>query len=183
MSLRILGGEFKGRRLKVPKSSLIRPTSSLVRKSLFDICSYQINQGRFLDVFAGSGSIGIEALSRGASQAIFIEKQKYFAKIIQDNLSLLQITDKSRLLVGDALYFLKRFLQKVEAFHCIYLDPPYQSSLDKYLAVIDSGNLLAANGLFFVETDKKELSYQFQKLKLKDCRKFGSTYLYQFELP
>ena len=91
MTLRIIGGKFKGRLIKTPKGEKTRPTSAILRKAVFDICQNQITDARFLDLFAGSGAMGLEALSRGASHATFVERDKHSVSCLKENLALLNL--------------------------------------------------------------------------------------------
>ena len=182
MSLRILGGEFKGRILKSPKTSLTRPTPGILRQAVFNICQHHIEGAHFLDLFAGSGAMGLEALSRNAQSATFIEKAPAAARCIRENISLLHLEDRSELLTLDIFQAIQQLKQKKRVFDLIYIDPPYGK-----IAVEDVLNelkdLLAQGAVIFVEDSSQEkgLAQCPSFLKLKDTRRFGIARLYQFE--
>src|SRR3990170_5719538 len=111
--LRVIGGKAKGRFLKVPKGSRIRPTSDKVRESLFNIISPSFIEGkRFLELFAGTGAVGIEAISRGASHVTFIESNPEHCKMIYENLDLCDFKDSAEVICADVLKSLDKYLRK-----------------------------------------------------------------------
>ena len=114
MSLRLIGGKFKNHLIKTPTGLLTKPTMSMLRKSVFDICQGDVDGSKFLDVFACSGAMGLEALSRGASFATFIEKDRRATKCIQENLQAMHLDTQAKVLCGDALTLLKKLLLKDE---------------------------------------------------------------------
>jgi len=151
--MRITTGIYKGRRINMPKD--IRPTQEKVRKALFDILG-DISGLSFLEVFAGSGAIGIEALSRGAKEVVFIEKDKKCSQAIKDNLMLLGYLGY-RVIGLDTLEAIKRISQKDDKFNIIFLDPPYYKDLaKKTLKILGAYDILAPNGFIIVQHFKKE---------------------------
>lgn len=184
MSLHVLSGTLKGRSLKVPKTSLAKPTTSLLRKAVFDICQGYVEGARFLDLFACSGAMGIEAISRGASHATFIEKDKRATEIIKENLRSLLIIDKALVLCLDALTFLKNAPQT--PFDLIYLDPPYDLPLcTTLLSLIDQNSFLAPQGLLFLEEKSPgsldPATIELTSLRHKNTRRLSAAVLHQFE--
>src|SRR5690348_14645671 len=142
MTLRIIGGQFKNRLLKAPKGSKTRPTLAILRKAVFDMLQFTIADARFLDLFAGSGVMGIEALSRGAGHAAFIDADRTAIHCIRENLKLLQLEEQSEVHHCDAFTALKKYAHKNNSFDVIYIDPPYKLSretpiLQELLAFID----------------------------------------------
>lgn len=179
MTLSLIGGKFKGRRLKSPKGSHIRPTTSMVRKAVFDISQAIIEDALFLDLFAGSGAMGLEALSRGAAQATFIDKD---LDSVKENVSLLKVEKQSTLLRGDALLLLKKLKNP---FDIIYVDPPYERvPLTNILTLIDEKNLLREGGILFFEepspSKEKWENVSLNHLVHKDTRRFGKALLHQY---
>jgi len=151
--MRITTGIYKGRRINMPKD--IRPTQEKVRKALFDILG-DISGLSFLEVFAGSGAIGIEALSRGAKEVVFIEKDKKCIQAIKDNLMLLGYLGY-RVIGLDTLEAIKRISQQNDKFNIIFLDPPYYKDLaKKTLKILGAYDILAPNGFIIVQHFKKE---------------------------
>jgi len=123
--MRVTGGVFRGRRIKSLPGQSTRPTSDMVRESLFNILGEKIADSSFLDIFAGTGSVGIEALSRGAERAAFIEKNGFACKIIRENLDLLGIADKCVVIKADFSKGLRMLENNGEAYDVIFIDPPY----------------------------------------------------------
>ena len=186
--MRILAGTFKGRLLKAPKSKEIRPTTSLVRKAVFDLSQPFIEHASFLDLFAGSGAMGIEALSRGARTAFFIDKDFHALRALEENLFSLKIDQEAvHVLKGEALVQLKRLAKKERKFDLIYVDPPYDLApllLPEILKFLDSSSLLASDALLFVE-ERAPQKLHFHSLGLKqlhfnESRRSGLTLLHIF---
>jgi 16S rRNA (guanine966-N2)-methyltransferase len=124
MSLRIIGGRLRNHTLFSPKGQQTRPTSGLVRKAVFDICQADIEDARFLDLFAGSGAMGLEALSRGASHATFVDASRLACQCITKNLHHLFLEKEATVLCGNVLHMIDR-LARQQPFTLIYIDPPY----------------------------------------------------------
>ena len=125
--MRVIAGSARGRLLKTRKGLETRPTAARVKEALFNILANKIVNCSFLDVYAGSGGIGIEALSRGAQSCVFIEKSSLCAKIIKDNLSLTGLTDRAAIFNMDAVAGLTYLHKKAASFDLIFFDPPYDS--------------------------------------------------------
>lgn len=182
--MRITGGFLKNQGLKTPKGTSTRPTSEKLRQAVFNICQHHIENIEFLDLFAGSGAMGIEALSRGAKQATFIEKSIPALKILRENLLNLDLSPLATVLSGDVLVLLNKLKGKM--FGLIYVDPPYEKGLAvKTVVMIDNLKLLHPGGLLLVEeSGKKELEFPpLINLEVKKKRKMGSTFLYEILTP
>jgi 16S rRNA (guanine966-N2)-methyltransferase len=150
--MRVIAGLHKGRRLKTLEGSAVRPTSDRMRETLFNILAPRIEGARFVDVCAGSGAIGIEALSRGASHVTFIEAARKAASVISENLRHCGITEDFKLISRDALQAMKYFAAEQRQFDIFYFDPPYDSDLySPVMWQIAKGNLLAEDGIVIVE--------------------------------
>lgn len=179
--MRVTGGRFKNQILTSPKGKQTRPTSERLRETVFNIVQGTIEEKTFLDLYAGSGAVGIEAISRGASFAVFIEQDRNAVHAIKENLKKLEIFQKTQLLIGDVFICLKRL--KGGVFDYIFIDPPYEKGLqEKTLLLIDELALLAPGGIIFVEESVNHgwappnfSTFQFQKK-----RKAGGTFLYEF---
>ncbi|MCB1084478.1 MAG: 16S rRNA (guanine(966)-N(2))-methyltransferase RsmD [Chlamydiia bacterium] len=179
--MKITGGFLKNHSIVAPKGNVTRPTSEKLRQSVFNICQGLIEEGDFLDCFAGSGAMGIEAISRGAKSATFIENHPTALKALKDNLSRLNISSLATVVRGDVLTQLKRL--KGTSYQIIYVDPPYEKGLqEKTLLLIDSLKLLHTGGILFVEGSHSRplLFPEFTRIKLKKQRKMGSSTLYEF---
>lgn len=153
--MRIIAGTYKGRRLRTLSGHQLRPTSDRLRETLFNILQSRIEDATFLDVFAGSGAIGIEALSRGARRAVFIESSRRAVPILEENIAHCEIEDTARVIARDAIAALK-FLASSEArFDIIYIDPPYESDLyEPVLRLISERKIVADDGLVITERRK-----------------------------
>lgn len=163
--MRITGGHLKGRQIKTPSSKTTRPTQEKVRESIFNMLQFDIEGADFLDIFAGSGAVGIEALSRGAKSATFIESNKAAANVLKSNLNALEL--KATVIVKDA----KAAILKLPAFDIVFLDPPYGIKL------LDLSHLLKPGGTLLYETsDEIEIPHLIHK----KTKKFGDTHLHIF---
>ncbi len=150
--MRIIAGQYKGRRLKALEGMAVRPTSDRMRETLFNILAPRIEDARFVDVCAGSGAVGIEALSRGAAHVTFIESARKSVSVISENLRHCGITEDFKLVSRDAVMAMKYFAQEKQQFDIFYFDPPYDSEIySPVLWQIAQNNLLAEDGIVIVE--------------------------------
>ncbi len=131
--MRVIGGEFRSRRLKTLSGAHLRPTPDQLRETLFDVLAPHIAGATFLDAYAGSGAVGIEALSRGAARAVFIEKHHSALDVIHQNLKTLGLEERAEAICGKTLAALPRFSADI-----VFLDPPYEleHECDAALAVL-----------------------------------------------
>jgi len=173
--MRIISGKYKGRIIKMPKG--IRPTQDKVRKALFDILG-SMEGLAFLELFAGSGAVGLEALSQGASEAVFVEKDRRCIEEIKQNLSVLAFW-RSRVLALDVLVAIERLNKASEKFDIIFLDPPYyQDLVKKTLQTLSGYDILAPNGFVIVQHFKKDnLPEALGDLRLFKQARYGDTLL------
>ena len=122
--MRIIAGQYRGQRLKAPKGPQTRPTASRLREALFNICQNRIERARFLDLYAGSGAMGFEALSRGAESAVFIDAHKEAIQCIEANAASLQVQSQIQVFRGEAIATLAWLEKQGDPFDIIYADPP-----------------------------------------------------------
>lgn len=171
----ITGGKLKGKKLASCKSGSIRPAMGLVRKSIFDTLQSFIIDTNILDLCAGSGVLGIEALSRGASKLTLIDSDKEAIKLIYKNLALCKL--KARVVFGKLPKALNKLYTKSEQFNLIFLDPPYgqKKIIEDVLEVILLNKLIAENGLISIETEAKCDFLIPNELKLYKEKKYGNT--------
>jgi len=181
--MRVIAGEAKGRRLKMLSHGGIRPTSDRVKESLFDIIGGRACGARILDLFAGTGNLGIEALSRGASFAIFVEKTKKAAALIRENLTLTGLIARAEVWQTDAKAALPSLCSRECFFDLIFLDPPYGYQFTgEVIDALTRGRLVASSGLVIFEHHKKDRLLQgTMDLHRVDERKFGDTVLTFFQ--
>ncbi|WP_068471307.1 16S rRNA (guanine(966)-N(2))-methyltransferase RsmD [Candidatus Protochlamydia phocaeensis] len=192
--MHIIAGLYRNQRLSVPKGAETRPTASRLRESLFNICQGFIEGARFLDLFAGSGAIGLEALSRGAAAVTFIDSSKEAIRCLKQNVAHLHVDSQCQIMQGQVFSLLEWLERHGKQFDIIFADPPYKTAdpleresqiwySEKIIRWIDESPLLAPHGVLFVEEDAR---YQpnlldLKKLQLKDNRRMGHTALQRYE--
>ena len=177
--MRIVAGKNKGNILKSPKDFSVRPTSEKVREALFDILGISVKDTCFLDLFAGTGAVGIEALSREAKKVIFIEKELKCTKIIKENLEKTENSQNAVVYKIDFLSGLKLLARKNYLLDYIFLDPPYNRGLVNIsLLEIAKLPILRKNGLVIAQHYKKEkVMENLNNLSLHNQRRYGECYL------
>lgn len=155
MSMRVIGGIYRHRKLVYPENDKnIRPTKDRIREALFSILG-DLSGKTFLDLYAGSGSIGIEAISRGASLSVFVDHSESALKYVRENIKSLQLNDYSEVILSTDFGALKLLSDKGYQFDIIYLDPPYKSGqYEDILSFIYNTNLLKENGLIVSESNR-----------------------------
>lgn len=179
--MRVISGVARGTKLNSIDSTDTRPTLDRVKEALFNIIQNIIDDSIVLDLFAGSGAIGIECISRGAKKAYFCEKSHEAVKMIRQNIEKTRFTDKSEILQQDYKKALKNYSVRNIKFDIVFLDPPYKNDIavDAVQDIIELG-LLRKNGVIIIETDEKERELkELEKLQVEvyDLRKYGRVNL------
>ena len=147
--MRVITGSARGRRLKELEGMETRPTTDRVKEGLFSTLQFDIEGRRVLDLFAGTGQLGIECLSRGAASAVFVDRRADAVKLIRENLRLTELEDRARVVAGDSMEYLKSIR---EPFDIIFLDPPYAAGLlEPAIAHIAKFDILAPHGIIAAE--------------------------------
>jgi 16S rRNA (guanine966-N2)-methyltransferase len=155
--MRIIAGELRGRRLRAPDGQATRPTSDRVRESLFNIIAARVPDARFLDLCAGSGAVGLEAISRGAASAVFVDQSRRALEQIEENIERCGVDDRVRILGRDALSALRTLAAAGDQFDLVYVDPPYDANLYKpILRLLGTVDLVAPDGLVAVELRSRD---------------------------
>ena len=155
--MRIIAGNLRGRRLRAPDGQATRPTSDRVRESLFNIVSAWIPGARFLDLCAGSGAVGLEAISRGAESVVFVEPARRALAQIEENIERCGVADRARIVGKDALSALRSLAVAGEQFDVVYVDPPYDAGIYKpVLMVLGTDDLVAPEGIVVVEARSRD---------------------------
>ncbi|MBQ7896003.1 MAG: 16S rRNA (guanine(966)-N(2))-methyltransferase RsmD [Oscillospiraceae bacterium] len=150
--MRVITGTARGRKLSTPTNYDIRPTTDNVKESIFNIIQFDIEGRKVLDLFAGTGQLGIECLSRGAESVTFVDENKEAIRIIKENLKNCQL--KGTVIQGDAV----SFLRNCGKFDLIFIDPPYDSKLyEPVLELINSVDILSDGGIIVCEARKEKL--------------------------
>lgn len=180
--MRVIAGKFKGRRLATPKSMTVRPTTDRVKESVFSILQEIIVNAKFLDLCAGTGNIGIEALSRGAKQVTFLERNLKCLRLIEQNLltcGLQTSNPQVQLIRADVTKGINTLQERSETFELIYFDPPYDAELyNKCLLHISDTSILESTGTLLVEHRKHTvLSLNFGQLICDRQKQYGDTCL------
>ena len=186
--MRIISGIYRGRHLKSPPSLQVRPTSDRLRETLFNILAPQIRDTRFLDLCAGSGAVGIEALSRGASHSTFVDRSRKMCGLIEANLDLCRVPeDQTEIFNLEASDFLHQALaRKMTRWNIVFFDPPYEN-LSTYTRALDfigshSDELLADDGLIIIEHHhKNQLPDEVGTLRRTRVLKQGDSSLSFYE--
>ena len=147
--MRVITGSARGRRLKELEGMETRPTTDRVKEGLFSVIQFEIEGRKVLDLFAGTGQLGIECLSRGAESAVFVDRRPDAVKLIRENLKVTGLTDRARVVAGDSMEYLKSIR---EPFDIIFLDPPYAAGLlEPAIAHIAKFDILAPHGIIAAE--------------------------------
>ena len=170
--MRVIAGKARRLNLKTVPGMETRPTTDRIKETLFNILQPEMLDCRFLDLFSGSGAIGIEALSRGAAEAVFVEKNPKACTCIRENLTFTKLADSGKLLNMDVLQAL-RYLEDKGAFDCIFMDPPYKNDFEKQvLEYLSDSNIADEDTLIIVEADLstdfsyvEDLGYQVFRVK------------------
>ena len=170
--MRVIAGKFRSRQLKSLKGHALRPTSDRLRETLFNVISGRVPESRFIDTFAGTGAIGIEAISRGAAQIIFIENHPPAAALIQKNLDSLEIHTGAKILALDTLHALERLAgahkPDTPPFDIVFIDPPYAAAEDyrRVLSFLGGAPFLSDGSLVIAEHRRNfDLSERFGNLE------------------
>jgi len=177
--MKVIGGAARGRKLKVPKGLAVRPTTARVKESLFNILPHDLSGLRLLDLFAGSGNVSIEALSRGAVEAVLVDESARSAAAIHENLNRLELNRRAQVWVVSVARSLRKLDKAGEKFDLIFLDPPYDKGLVTItLQAIGKSSLLNPAGIVVVEHSGREvIKPNYGDLILNDRRRYGDTLL------
>ena len=187
--MRIISGTARGRKLLSPKNEgritekgemrATRPTLDRVKVSMFNIINHKIYGSKVLDMFSGTGSLGLECASRGAKEVILLEKFKETYDILMENINLLGFSEIASAYLKDSYEFIKSSGSKGEKFDIIFVDPPYLNNMvEESILLIDKYDLLSENGVIVSKYDKDETIYKPEgKYELIDERKYGKTIL------
>ena len=174
--MRIITGTARGCRLKTPKGQGTRPTADRIKESLFNILGQMVLDRKVLDIFAGTGNLGLEALSRGAASAMMVDRST--AELIRENARLTRLQERVEVRSGDVFAELGRLSRTGAAFDLIFCDPPYHQGLwEKALQMVDaSDGLMAANGILVIEhgADENDLPELFRLTQVMN-RRYGHT--------
>jgi len=180
-NMRIIAGEFKGIQLRVGHGPFYRPTAQIVRGSIFDTISPEIKGATFCDLFAGSGAVGIEALSRGAQKVTFVEQDRRVLRALRSNLSRCGIgRDRVEVKIGDVFRFINRIVKKGEFYDFIFADPPYTANVaQKVLSAFEAAGKQVCETLIIEHGEPIYLS-ENTCYELRQAKKFGQIQVSYF---
>lgn len=185
--MRIISGTAKGRKILSPKNEgritekgeikATRPTLDRVKESMFNILGHKVYRAKVLDMFAGTGSLGLECASRGAEKVVFLERFKETYDILLENIRNLGFKEISQVYMKDSYEFIKSLASNGEKFDIIFVDPPYLNHMvDRAIKLIAEYNLLTDDGVIVTKYDREEPIYRpEEKYELIDERKYGNT--------
>ena len=166
--MRVITGSARGRKLKEPQGNAIRPTADAVKEAIFNICQFDVEGRKVLDLFAGTGQLGIEALSRGAAECVFVDSSRDSVRLVQENLRRCSLT--ARVVQCDSL----GFLRSGEKFDLVFIDPPYGSGLDaRAMEAVKAFDILSKGGIMICESRPETLLPEFPA-------EYGSSRVYRY---
>ncbi len=182
--MRVIAGSARGKKLRSPKDESVRPTLDRIKENIFNIIGFDIKESVVLDLFAGSGGLGIEALSRGASHCTFVDKDKNSIALVQANLKDTRLEKNAEIFQSDAESAIEKLYAKGKKFDYIFLDPPYQQGIiQKILKQLQKCNIMQEEGVVIIETDRLEKLpdeiYRFIKIKE---REYSNTRISIYEI-
>lgn len=174
--MRVITGKARGVQLKTPNGMLTRPTADRVKEALFSIINFDLPGAKVLDLFGGTGQLGIEALSRGASQAVFVDASEESCKLIRENLKRTKLEKEAKVIRSDYLDYLNRCR---EQYNIIFLDPPYaEVFLETAIKRITEIDILQTDGIIIAERPLgKELPWEFEGYTRSKDYKYGKVLL------
>jgi len=180
--MRVIAGKFKGRRLHCPPGLAVRPTGDPVKETLFNLLADEVEEARVLDLFAGVGALGIEALSRGAGSAVFIEKEAAAEKFLKRNLETLGVGEEAVVVPGDVFRRARILSDARERFDIVFADPPYaRGYVSRLMALLEERPLCSAGATLVLQHQEREPPHsEAAGLKLYRTREFGDTVLSLF---
>ena len=186
MTLRVVAGVQKGRRLKRPVGPGLRPTSARVKEALFSIIADRLPNAQVLDLYAGTGALGLEALSRGAREVVFVENQESSINVLRENIQHCSLTECCSIIAEDVEKFLTNIPSPhdTKTFDLVFADPPYEiSNLEPLLSKLDTAQRVAKNGFVVVEHFKKTLlPLRIGQLQQSRQSRYGDTILSFYQL-
>lgn len=180
--MRIIAGKFKGRTVKFPKSKLVRPTTDKTKESLFNylVHSIDIDGIKVCDVYAGSGSLGLEALSRGAGEVHFVEKDFHVSKMLEENIISLDVKNECKIFRMEAVKFSK--LSEHDNYDLILADPPFfKFDIHDAVKLMLDRNYLSDNGLIIIERSVQTKKEDEEAFGLEAFKKIGDSLIYKLE--
>ena len=180
--MRVIAGDARGRQLASPKGRRVRPTSDRVKEALFSILLSRLGEFtgmRVLDIFAGTGNLGIEALSRGADYAVFVDSHRESAEVVRKNLEITKYSESAKVVVQDAAAALNWLARGETPFHLVFLDPPYaEGHTERLLEILSTSPLIDQGSTVVAEfSSQEDIPRSFGRLREAERRIYGDTAL------
>lgn len=183
--LRVIAGKARGKKLKAPAGTNTRPVTDMIKEAIFNVLGQDMENYRFLDLFAGSGSMGIEALSRGAAQVVFIDRDYGSVRIIKENLENCGFNQENYQVFKNDVFKAVDILEKKSAnFDFIYVDPPFtdEEIFDRIMRKLDQTHLLTDDGILLIRTRrKKKLTEGLRHLRKYRMNDYGESTLHYYK--
>ncbi|HEX3011322.1 MAG TPA: 16S rRNA (guanine(966)-N(2))-methyltransferase RsmD [Syntrophomonadaceae bacterium] len=183
--MRVIAGKAKGKRLKAPPGDNTRPITDMIKEALFNVLGERVEGALFLDLFAGSGSVGIEALSRGAETVVFIDNNAAAVGVIRENLNNCRMTEGFEVYRNDVFRAINILQTRGSKFDLVYVDPPFTNTeiFDKVLKVLDKADILNQNGSMVIRTfRKKTLPVRLDHLFKYRHNDYGESVLHYYRI-
>ncbi len=181
--MRVIAGKARGHPLIAPDGLNTRPITDMIKEALFSSWQMKLDGSCFLDLFAGSGSMGIEAISRGAEKTVFVEKDRKAIEIIKKNLSSCKFTDRYTIFKDDVFHRIECLKSEGEQFDIIYLDPPFtvDTIFLPAMKILSDGKLLQEDGIIVIRTkQEKEMPSEIGKLKKYKFKRYGISGIHYY---
>ncbi len=180
--MRIISGSAKGRRLKAPPGLNTRPITDMIKEALFNVWGNRIYEAKMLDLFAGSGSVGIEALSRGAEYVVFVDNSNSAVKVIRENLNHCNFESGFDIYRGDVFQVLKRIANRSAKFDLVYIDPPFTQDhlFKKVMELLSQLDILESDGIVVIRTPRKKDMPSFEPLYKYRHDNYGESSLHYY---
>lgn len=180
--MRIISGSAKGRRLKAPPGLNTRPITDMIKEALFNVWGNRIYEAKMLDLFAGSGSVGIEALSRGAEYVVFVDNSNSAVKVIRENLNHCNFESGFDIYRGDVFQVLNRIANRSAKFDLVYIDPPFTQDhlFKKVMELLSQLDILESDGIVVIRTPRKKDMPSFEPLYKYRHDNYGESSLHYY---
>ncbi len=183
--MRVISGSARGKRLQAPAGLHTRPITDMIKEALFNVWSHDIVDASLLDLFAGSGSVGIEALSRGVGRVVFVDNDRNCIKIIKENLSNCGFVAGFEVFHNDVFRAVDLLSRHKESFDYIYVDPPFTNDkiFNEIMQVLGKASILASDGVLVIRTKKqKEMAVSYDRLLEYRISNYGESSLHYYRL-
>ena len=174
--MRVISGSARGLKLKAPEGMNTRPTLDRIKESLFNIIAADMYDCRFLDLFSGSGAMGIECLSRGGQNAVFVDNNKESIDVIKQNINGAKVSDRAEVMSCDVTSAISKLAQRGKTFDVIFMDPPYNKGFeDEVLAVLNDSTICTPDTVVIAESSLETEISDFEELKVSRVKKYKTN--------